>query len=133
MRHQASRNQSKAVQPVASPQPFSRSQQRKQIRLVCDAIAREFHPKKIVLFGSYASGKPRPDSDVDLLVIMPFEGSPFRQASLILTHVVRAVGVLPMDLLVRTSEQVRERLQIGDSFMREIVERGKVMYEADHA
>jgi hypothetical protein len=36
-------------------------------------------------------------------------------------------------LLVRTPEQVRHRLEIGDSFMREIVERGKVMYEADHA
>jgi hypothetical protein len=37
-----------------------------------------------------------------------------------------------MDLLVRTAEQVRERLQMGDSFMRGIIERGRVMYEADH-
>jgi predicted nucleotidyltransferase len=50
-----------------------------QIVCLCDAIAQEFHPDKIVLFGSYASGKPRPDLDIDLLVIMPFEGSPFRQ------------------------------------------------------
>jgi hypothetical protein len=64
---------------------------------------------------------------------MPFDGSPFRQAALILGHVVRTVGVLPMDLIVRTSQQVRERLQIGDSFMREISENGKVIYEADHS
>ncbi len=133
MHNRASRNEAGDVQRIASPQALTPSQRRKQIRLVCDAIAREFHPEKIVLFGSYPCGKPRPDSDVDLLVIMPFEGSPFRQASLILSHVVRAVGVLPMDLLVRTSEQVGERLQMGDNFMREIVERGKVMYEADHA
>ena len=68
-----------------------------QIMCLCDAIAQEFHPDKIVLFGSYASGKPRPDSDVDLLVVMPFEGSPFHQAAVILGHVVRTVGVLPMD------------------------------------
>ena len=63
---------------------------------------------------------------------MPFEGSPFRQAAVILSHVVRTVGVLPMDLLVRTAEQVKERVQIGDAFMREIVERGKILYEGDH-
>jgi len=85
------------------------------------------------MFGSYAYGTPGADSDVDLLVVMPFEGSPFRQAAVILDHVVRTVGVLPMDLLVRTSEQVEERINIGDSFMRDIIERGKVMYEADHA
>ena len=85
-------------------------------------------------------GQPHLDSDVDLLVVMPFEGSPFRQAAVILSHVVRTVGVLPMDLLVRSAEQVQERLHMGDSFMREILEHGKVLYsstadayEADHA
>jgi predicted nucleotidyltransferase len=133
MRHQASQNQTEAFQPIASPQTFSPQQRQEQIRHLCDAIAREFHPQKIVLFGSHTYGRPHSDSDVDLLVVMPFEGSPFRQAAVILSHVVRTVGVLPMDLLVRTAEQVRERLQMGDSFMREIIERGRVMYEADHA
>ena len=40
-------------------------------------IAREFRPEKIILFGSHARGAPSPDSDVDLLVIMPFDGKPF--------------------------------------------------------
>lgn len=127
------KNRTKAVQRIASPRKFSPTQRRRQIKLLCGAIAREFHPEKIVLFGSYASGRPRPDSDVDLLVVMPFDGSAFRQAAAILGHVVRTVGVLPMDLLVRTPEQVRERVEMGDTFMREIIERGKVMYEADHA
>lgn len=133
MRHQASQSRTEAVQPIASPQAFIRRQRRKQIRLLCDAIVREFHPEKIVLFGSYAYGKPHPDSDVDLLVVMPFEGSPFRQAGIILGHVVHTVGVLPMDILVRRAEQVRQRVLMGDSFMREIIERGKVIYEADRA
>ena len=115
----------------------SRSQARRQhkakIQLACDAIAREFDPEKIILFGSHAHGEPGRNSDIDLLVVMPFKGSPFRQAALILNHVVNKVGVLPMDLLVRTSKQVKERLQIGDHFMREIIEHGLVMYEADHA
>ena len=128
MQHQASQNQSEVVQPMRSPQTSSRSQRWKQIRCLCDMIAQEFHPEKIVLFGSYAYGEPHPDSDVDLLVVMPFEGSPFRQAAVILSHVVRTVGVLPMDLLVRTAEQVQERLHMGDSFMRDIIEHGKVMH-----
>jgi predicted nucleotidyltransferase len=133
MRRESKQHKTKAVAPGASPETIGRRQRRQQIRLVCDAIAREFHPEKIVLFGSYAYGEPQWDSDVDLLVVMPFEGSPFRQAALILSHVVRTVGVIPMDLLVRTAEQVRERMLMGDTFIREVLERGKVMYEADHA
>jgi hypothetical protein len=41
--------------------------------------------------------------------------------------------LIPIDLLVRTPEQVQQRLEMGDSFMRDIIERGKVMYEAHHA
>jgi uncharacterized protein len=125
-----------ALQPESAKpltQASSLNERRKQIRLVRNSIVGEFNPEKIILFGSYANGKPRPHSDIDLLVVMPFDGSPFRQAALILGHVVRTVGVLPMDLIVRTSQQVRERLQIGDSFMREISENGKVIYEADHS
>ena len=64
---------------------------------------------------------------------MPFEGSPFRQAGTILNRVIQAVGVLPLDILVRTAEQLDERLALGDSFVRDILDRGKVLYEADHA
>lgn len=103
---------------------------RNQIRKLSEQIAREFHPDKIILFGSHAYGRPGPDSDVDLLVIMRFRGRPVRQAIAILNK----LNVLtPIDLLVRTPEQVQERLALGDQFMREILERGKVMYEAHNS
>lgn len=100
---------------------------RNYIKKLCRRIAEEFHPEKIILFGSQAYGKPRPDSDVDLLVVMQFEGSYFEQA-----HKIRMrLGLsLPIDLLVRTADELQYRLEIGDRFMKEIVERGKVMYEA---
>ncbi|MGC2692443.1 MAG: nucleotidyltransferase domain-containing protein, partial [Desulfobaccales bacterium] len=44
------------------------------IQELCDRIVREFQPERIILFGSYAYGNPTPDSDVDLLVVLPFEG-----------------------------------------------------------
>jgi hypothetical protein len=56
MRRHASHKDNEGVQPIASLQTASRSERRKQIKLLCGAIAREFHPEKLVLFGSYASG-----------------------------------------------------------------------------
>lgn len=105
------------------------AKRRAYIKKLCRRIAEEFKPEKIILFGSQAYGKPTPDSDVDLLVVMQFEGSYFQKA-----HEIRMrLGLtLPIDLLVNTPEQLQYRLEIGDRFMREIVERGKVMYEATH-
>lgn len=62
---------------TAQPPKPTRSLARNQIKLLCSEIAREFHPDKIVLFGSHAYGKPRLGSDVDLLVVMPFRGALF--------------------------------------------------------
>src|SRR3990172_3828636 len=69
-----------------------------QIRSYCEAVAREFRPQKIVLFGSYAYGKPTPDSDVDLLVVLPFRGSDVAKAIEIRSNFD---APFPMDLLVR--------------------------------
>jgi uncharacterized protein len=90
-------------------------------------IAAQFSPERIVLFGSYAYGEPTADSDVDLLVVMPFEGHPFRKAAEILNQIRPAFSV---DLLVRTAEQMDERLALGDFFLREVVTKGKVLYES---
>lgn len=100
-----------------------------EIKRLCDEIAREFRPQKIILFGSHASGNPEWDSDVDLLVIMPFKGTPHRQAVAIRSRIGAGVA---LDLLVRTPQQISRRLAMGDSFIREILKRGKVVYEANH-
>ena len=103
---------------------------RTQIRQLCTRIAREFKLEQIILFGSHAYGRPTPESDLDLMVVMQFEGDPLEQA---VTMLNRLNMLLPIDLLVRTPQQVQQRLEMGDSFMRDIIERGKVMYEAHHA
>jgi len=92
-------------------------------------VARQFNPQKIILFGSYAYGKPTEDSDVDMLVIMPFEGKGAQKA----TEILLATDPrFPIDLLVRTPEQIRTRIKLGDFFIREITRKGKVLYEAAH-
>ncbi len=108
----------------------SAERKRDYIKRLCQQIANAFLPERIILFGSQAYGKPTEDSDIDLLVVMPYESSHAAQAIQILN---RLNVLAPIDLLVRSPEEVSERIEIGDSFMREIVERGKVIYEATHA
>ncbi len=101
-----------------------------QIKQISEQIAREFKPEKIILFGSYAYGIPRQGSDIDLLVIMPYEGSHVDQA----VKIHQALNYAPsLDLLVRTPEEVRQRIEMNDFFMREIIGKGKVLYDAGNA
>jgi len=101
-----------------------------QIARLCEQIVREFHPQRVILFGSHAYGQPSLDSDVDLLVVMPFEGSSREQAAKIRSRIDTPVA---LDLLVRTPEQLSERLAMDDFFMQEITQQGKVLYEANHS
>src|SRR5205085_6653122 len=95
------------------------------IRRYACAIAEKFQPERIILFGSYAYGQPHADSDVDLLVIMPARNQldqAFRIHSTLLPP-------FPLDIIVRTPKNLKWRLQEGDWFLREVVSKGKVLYE----
>jgi len=107
----------------------SRAKRMAYIRKLCKRIAEAYQPEKIILFGSHAYGKPTPESDVDLLVVMEFEGRPIEQ-TLKIEHELDIVT--PVDLLVRTPKEVIARLEDGDVFMMNIFWRGKMMYEAKH-
>ena len=97
------------------------------IEHISASIVREFKPHKIVLFGSHAWGTPTPDSDVDLLVILPFQGKGWRMA----TAIREKIQVpFPLDLIVRTESQIEDRLNNHDPFISEIVEKGRVLHEA---
>jgi len=99
-----------------------------EIHALSGRIARAFHPQRIVLFGSYAEGNPTPDSDVDLLVVLAHGGKPVEKSVAIR---LATRPPFPLDLLVRTPDEVRERVAMGDCFIREVLEKGKVLYEAD--
>lgn len=100
-----------------------------RIENLTSRIVREFKPEKVILFGSHAYGSPSKDSDVDILVILRFTGKPVRKAIEIRNSLNANV---PLDLIVRTPEQVSERIAQNDSFMREIIERGRTLYAVDH-
>ncbi len=101
-----------------------------QIEAFSEQIAAKFQPEKIILFGSYAYGQPTEDSDVDLLIILPFEEMPVKKAISIRQQLNYPFS---LDLMARTPAQIQQRLEMGDFFIQDIIKRGKVLYEANYA
>ncbi|EKQ68345.1 putative nucleotidyltransferase [Leptolyngbyaceae cyanobacterium JSC-12] len=100
-----------------------------EIQAFSQRIAETFQPERIILFGSYASGQPTEDSDVDLLVILPFEELPVQKAIAIRQQIK---APFPLDLMARTPQQIQQRLEMGDFFIQDIMNNGRVLYEANH-
>ncbi len=95
------------------------------IREFARRVAEKFQPDRIILFGSQASGQPHADSDVDILVIMPARNQLDQAAKI---H-VELQPPFPLQLLVRTPRNMAWRLAEGDSFLKEVVSKGIVLYE----
>jgi len=101
----------------------------KSIQDLRDRIAAEFQPQRIILFGSYANGTAEADSDLDILVILEHGGSGPKKAAEILR---RLSPRIPVDLVVRSAEEVKSRLQANDFFLAEVLNHGRVLYEASN-
>lgn len=84
-----------------------------------------------MVFGSYAYGTPTRDSDVDVFVVMPDRLRNGVRPSLAIRRKVRAD--FPVDIIVRPPDEVRRRLSERDSFITEVMSRGRIVYEAVHA
>jgi HEPN domain-containing protein/predicted nucleotidyltransferase len=98
-----------------------------QIDEMVRRIVERFQPDRIILFGSQARGDAGPDSDVDLLVIMPFEGTKWDKAA----EISAAIGDLPLgtDIHVATPEEVERRRDIVGTIIRPALREGNVLYE----
>ena len=97
-----------------------------EIEQIGRRIVEEFQPDRVILFGSHADGTARKDSDVDLLVVLPFKGRPLHKSLEILN---RADIRFPCDLIARRPQDVLRRYRQGDPFIREALDRGKVLYD----
>lgn len=96
------------------------------IKNLCQQIVAQFKPQKVILFGSHAYGVPTIDSDIDLLVVMPYSGNEMEK----MVEIRRQLdSSMPVDILVKTPYQIEERLGLGDFFIAEIIKKGKVIYE----
>jgi len=100
----------------------------KAIKGMVRKIAEEYEPERIILFGSFAWGKPSASSDVDLLVVKNSSlAKRFRATEV---EKILDVPALPVDILVRTPEEIETRKKMGDPFINLILRKGKVLYAA---
>ena len=116
---------------VAKPAPYYRGANipMRMIRKFARDVAERFQPEKIVLFGSYAYGTPHDDSDVDILVIMACRN----QGDMAFKIRCAIDAPFAAHVVVRTPYTMTWRLREGDSFLDEVISRGKVMYESPHS
>jgi len=98
----------------------------KEIRQMVRRIVSGFSPERIILFGSHARGEAAPDSDVDLLIVMPVEGSRREKAVEIgvALHDIR----VPKDIIVTTPEAFELRKEIVGTIERPADRQGRVLY-----
>lgn len=98
-----------------------------KIQEVANKIAREFKPEKIILFGSYAWGNPGPDSDVDLFIVKETDNT--RETAIRISGAINP-RPFPMDILVYTKKQVKEKIQNDRNlFIEDIINNGKIIYD----
>ena len=98
----------------------------KEIKKIVGRIVRKYKPEKIYLFGSFAWGKPTKDSDVDLLIVKKTRKKWIARQ----IEIGRIIdGEIATDTLVRTSLEIKRRLDLGDFFYRNILRKGKMLYE----
>ena len=98
---------------------------REALQAFTQQLVERFAPEKVILFGSQARGEGRWDSDADILVVMPFQGSHLAQ--------IRAIrkschAGFPLDLLVRRPDEIAERYLGGDPIIREAIYHGTVLH-----
>ncbi len=98
----------------------------REIQRIVRRIVREFHPERVILFGSHARGEAGPDSDVDLLVVMPVEGLKHKKQVEIRValHDIR----IPKDIIVTTPEDFAWRKDVVGTIEYPAVREGKVLY-----
>ena len=97
------------------------------IQDIVQNIVKAFDPEKIILFGSQVNGETRDWSDIDILVVMDYDSSSVLQAADISLK-TKPQGI-PVDFIVRTPEEISERLEMGDFFIRNILDKGRILYE----
>jgi predicted nucleotidyltransferase len=92
-------------------------------------IVTKFDPERIILFGSHAYGTPSSSSDVDIVVVMNTPLKAIEQEVLIRKEIPRR---FPLDLIVMKPRQFARRLKLGDTLIRTVTARGKILYEKDN-
>jgi len=101
---------------------------RKIISRMVEKIKREYRPEKIILFGSYAWGKPSKHSDIDLFIVKDTAARRIDRSVEVRKILDEENAIFPLDVLVYTPSEMKRRLEIGDDFVKDIIDKGKILY-----
>jgi predicted nucleotidyltransferase len=98
----------------------------RELKRIISLLKIKYKPEKIILFGSFAGGRATKDSDIDLMIIKETRQGPWERQKMVEKLVTRNV---PVDLLVYTPREFRDRVNLGDAFAKEVLAKGKLVYE----
>ncbi|MBI2506333.1 MAG: nucleotidyltransferase domain-containing protein [Candidatus Latescibacteria bacterium] len=98
----------------------------KVIDTLIQCIVEAVHPLRIILFGSAARGQIGPDSDIDVLVVMP-QGVHRRRTAQLLYRQISGLGV-PFDILVATPDDLEKHKDNIGLIYRAVLQEGKEIY-----
>ncbi len=101
-----------------------------QIQAIVRRIVEGYQPDQIILFGSYAYGTPTEDSDLDLLVIKSGIGPTRMERAVAVRRLVRSPDMPPMDILVRTPEEVAKAAEVRFTIEAQALKVGRTLYAA---
>ncbi len=108
------------------PRIANRTTTRMHIDRMVKRIVAKFRPERVILFGSHARGEAGPDSDVDLLVVMDFEGTAFDKG-LEITYALHDI-LVPKDIVVTRPDDFAWRKDVVGTIEWPAVQEGQVVY-----
>lgn len=101
----------------------------RQIMQAALKMAEAVKPEQIILFGSYAYGRPNADSDVDFLLVMPQKTRKDRNDTYLKASKALDPHLFPCDIVIRSKKDISWRIKEGDFFLQDVMEKGRVLYE----
>ncbi|MDI6736538.1 MAG: nucleotidyltransferase domain-containing protein [bacterium] len=95
-----------------------------QIKIIAERLKKEYKAKRIILFGSYATGEATEDSDVDLFIIVRTQERFFERMAHVRALIRDLRKGLPVAPIIFTQQEFKKRVNVGDQFIKEILEKG---------
>ena len=97
-----------------------------QINFVVEKIVKSIKPEKVILFGSYAYGRPDENSDLDILIVKDTE-IPLPKRGMEVRKFLRGMKI-PIDVIIYTQNEIDEWKDTKAAFINHIIKNGKVLY-----
>lgn len=116
-------------QYIREAMPHLVGDQASELARVVNQIVATFHPDRVYVFGSQARGTPRPDSDIDILVVVSTADEPTYRLAALAYAALAPLG-LPVELLFMTRNEFDERAMATASLPARVLSEGRLLYAA---